>query len=235
MSSEVTAQTECRGWVIQWEHCREKMLADPVFLRALCVASNEKAVRVTAATVRNQNYPLKNRLATFLLNTQHRGVYREPHAQAAAYLGVSYRHLLSVLAAFQQEGLVEKTPEGYHLRLGRLAGPANSGCAVAQKGGRRERMMQKSKGTIRRERPADYAAVEQLTREAFLECVPPGVHGALCGARPPGRSRLCSRAGSCAGKGGAADWARPLYAGPAAYRGWPHPSGDDLWPHQYPP
>ncbi len=88
--------------------------------------------------------------------------------------------------------------------------------------------MQKSKGTIRRERPADYAAVEQLTREAFLECVPPGVHGALCGARPPGRSRLCSRAGSCAGKGGAADWARPLYAGPAAYRGWPHPSGDDL-------
>lgn len=30
--------------------------------------------------------------------------------------GVSYRHLLSVLAAFQREGLVEKTPEGYHLR-----------------------------------------------------------------------------------------------------------------------
>ena len=116
MSSEVTAQTECQGWVIQWEHCREKMLADPVFLRALCVASNEKAVRVTAAAVRNQNYPLKNRLATFLLNTQHQGVYREPHAQAAAYLGVSYRHLLSVLAAFQREGLVEKTPEGYHLR-----------------------------------------------------------------------------------------------------------------------
>ena len=43
-------------------------------------------------------------------------MYQEPHAQAAAYLGVSYRHLLSVLAAFQREGLVEKTPEGYHLR-----------------------------------------------------------------------------------------------------------------------
>ena len=97
-------------------HAHLQLLADPVFLRALCVASNEKAVRVTAAAVRNQNYPLKNRLATFLLNTQHQGVYREPHAQAAAYLGVSYRHLLSVLAAFQREGLVEKTPEGYHLR-----------------------------------------------------------------------------------------------------------------------
>ena len=31
--------------------------------------------------------------------------------------------------------------------------------------------MQKSQGTIRRERPADYAAVEQLTREAFWNCL----------------------------------------------------------------
>ncbi len=138
MSSEVTAQTECRGWVIQWEHCREKMLADPVFLRALCVASNEKAVRVTAAAVRNQNYPLKNRLATFLLNTQHRGVYREPHAQAAAYLGVSYRHLFvgaGGLSAGRAGG--KNTGRVPLARLGRLAGPANSGCAVAPKGGRR--------------------------------------------------------------------------------------------------
>lgn len=34
--------------------------------------------------------------------------------------------------------------------------------------------MQKSKGTIRRERPADYAAVEQLTREAFWNVYRPG-------------------------------------------------------------
>ena len=35
-------------------------------------------------------------------------------------------------------------------------------------------MMQNSKGTIRRERPADYAAVEQLTREAFWNVYRPG-------------------------------------------------------------
>lgn len=34
--------------------------------------------------------------------------------------------------------------------------------------------MQKNKGTIRRERPADYAAVEQLTREAFWNVYRPG-------------------------------------------------------------
>ena len=34
--------------------------------------------------------------------------------------------------------------------------------------------MQNSKGTIRRERPADYAAVEQLTREAFWNVSRPG-------------------------------------------------------------
>ena len=34
--------------------------------------------------------------------------------------------------------------------------------------------MQKNKGTIRRERPADYAAVERLTREAFWNVYRPG-------------------------------------------------------------
>ena len=115
VTSAVTALTDCRCWVIQLEGCREQLLADPVFLRELCVLSNEKAIRISAAAARNQIYPLKNRLATFVKNTQRQGFYREPHTEAAAYLGVSYRHLLYVLAGFVKEGLLEKTSRGYQI------------------------------------------------------------------------------------------------------------------------
>ena len=62
------------------------------------------------------------------------GVSGAPCPGPQTYLGVSYRHLLSVLAAFQREGLVEKTPEGYHLRdWAGLRAPANSGCCRPKK------------------------------------------------------------------------------------------------------
>ena len=97
VTSGVTARTDCAGWMIRLEECREEMLNDPVFLRQLCIFSNEKAIRV----------------ATFLLQSQRQGLYCEPHTQTAAYLGVSYRHLLSVLSDFVKGGLLRKTPAGY--------------------------------------------------------------------------------------------------------------------------
>lgn len=99
--------------MIRLEECREEMLNDPVFLRQLCIFSNEKAICVTSTAACNQMYPLKNRLATFLLQSQRQGLYCEPHTQTAAYLGVSYRHLLSVLSDFVKGGLLRKTPAGY--------------------------------------------------------------------------------------------------------------------------
>ena len=47
----------------------------------------KKAIRVTSTAACNQMYPLKNRLATFLLQSQRQGLYCEPHTQTAAYLG----------------------------------------------------------------------------------------------------------------------------------------------------
>ena len=113
VTSGVTARTDCAGWMIRLEECREEMLNDPVFLRQLCIFSNEKAIRVTSTAACNQMYPLKNRLAPFLLQSQRQGLYCEPHTQTAAYLGVSYRHLLSVLSDFVKGGLLRKTPAGY--------------------------------------------------------------------------------------------------------------------------
>lgn len=66
------------------------------------------------------------RLANFILQTAADGCYRERHTEAAEYLGVTYRHLLYVLADFVKKGIVKKTPQGYRIEnpqlLRRIAG-----------------------------------------------------------------------------------------------------------------
>ena len=63
--------------------------------------------------MRNQSFPLKVRLAEFILKMSVNGYYREPHTEVAEFLGVTYRHLLYVLAQFVEEGILEKTKRGY--------------------------------------------------------------------------------------------------------------------------
>lgn len=58
---------------------------------------------------------MKNRLAAFILETSVNGYYREPHTEVADYLGVTYRHLLYVLAGFVKEGKLQKTESGYRI------------------------------------------------------------------------------------------------------------------------
>ena len=41
------------------------------------------------------------------------GVYREKHTETAEFLGVSYRHLLYVIAAFVKKGILTKNSSGY--------------------------------------------------------------------------------------------------------------------------
>jgi CRP/FNR family putative post-exponential-phase nitrogen-starvation transcriptional regulator len=47
--------------------------------------------------------------------TENKGIYREKHTEASGYLGVTYRHLLYVIAEFVKEGLLEKSLIGYRI------------------------------------------------------------------------------------------------------------------------
>ncbi len=109
----VTALTPCRCLVLPVEQCRELLLGDVVFLNRLCVFLGKKSHIQTSALVKNLAYPLKNRLANFILMTAKDGVYREKHTETAEYLGVAYRHLLYVLADFCKAGILQKLPRGY--------------------------------------------------------------------------------------------------------------------------
>lgn len=111
----VKAISLCRCYRIRMSECREELLQDTKFLQYLCRFLIEKATNNTNNYMRNQAYPLKVRFAEFILKMSVNGYYREPHTEVAEFLGVTYRHLLYVLAQFVEDGLLEKTKCGYRI------------------------------------------------------------------------------------------------------------------------
>lgn len=112
----VKAISFCKCYRIRMASCKEELLQDAKFLRHLCIFLSEKATKNTNNYMRNQSYPLKVRLAEFILKMSVNDCYREPHTEVAEFLGVTYRHLLYVLAQFVEDGVLEKTKYGYQIR-----------------------------------------------------------------------------------------------------------------------
>ena len=112
-AEETRAVSTCRCLSLPLSECRSLLLGDTVFLRALCRFLGRQSIADSETYARNQTYPLENRLAAFILLTAHNRLYTQRHMEAAEYLGVTYRHLLYVIAHFTAEGLITKTPHGY--------------------------------------------------------------------------------------------------------------------------
>lgn len=55
-------------------------------------------------------------MANFILLTSCNRLYREKHTEVAEFLGVTYRHLLYVLADFVKRGFLKKTEQGYYIQ-----------------------------------------------------------------------------------------------------------------------
>lgn len=111
----ITAVKPCTCYAIRADRCREKLLNDPRFLRNLCLTMSRRSIQESVAFSKSLAYPLKNRLAHFILLTARHGIYCEKHTETAEYLGVTYRHLLYVLAEFVKEGILKKTENGYQI------------------------------------------------------------------------------------------------------------------------
>ncbi|TNV19794.1 transcriptional regulator YeiL [Buttiauxella sp. B2] len=112
----VQAIEECWCLALPMKQYRPQLLNDAKFLRKLCVALSHKNYRNIVSLTQNQSFPLINRLAAFILLTQHSDLYSEKHTQAAEYMGVSYRHLLFVIAQFTRDGLLLKQKMGYGIK-----------------------------------------------------------------------------------------------------------------------
>ena len=112
----VIAITRCECYAIRIERCKDQLLNDTTFLRYLCLFLSKKSIDNTRNLSMNLCYSLETRLANFILTTSHNGIYREKHTEVAEYLGVTYRHLLYVIARFVKQGILDKAKQGYFIK-----------------------------------------------------------------------------------------------------------------------
>lgn len=111
----VKAITKCVCYAIEIKTIKQQLMQDSVFLRYLCHFLATKAINNTSNYSKNQTYPLENRLAEFILQTSHNGIYTKKHTEASEFLGVTYRHFLYVLADFVKQDILVKTSSGYKI------------------------------------------------------------------------------------------------------------------------
>ena len=111
----VQAIEPCLCLALPITQCREMLLADPIFLREICLYLGDKNAKNIRSLTKNQAYSLENRLAGFILLSTSTNIYEEKHSHAAEYLGVSYRHLLYVMAQFVEKGFLKKENRIYQI------------------------------------------------------------------------------------------------------------------------
>lgn len=94
---------------------REALLSDVLFLRNLATLLSNKATLMSKKYSQGLAYPVENRLAHFILQTADNFIYQEKHSVVCDYLGVSYRHLLYVMAQFCEKGYLLKEQNYYQI------------------------------------------------------------------------------------------------------------------------
>lgn len=112
----IQAATKTVCLVLPFSQCRTRLLEDAKFLRELTKFLSVKATLMAAKYSQSLAFPLENRLADFIIQTADNGVYREKHVIVCDYLGVSYRHLLHVLAQFCEKGYLQKEGRTYKIK-----------------------------------------------------------------------------------------------------------------------
>lgn len=112
----IRASTRMICFALPFSQYREKLLEDAKFLRELTKFLSIKATLMGEKYSQSLAYPLENRLADFILQTAYEGVYKEKHIIVCDYLGVTYRHLLHVLAQFCEKGYLQKEGRYYLIK-----------------------------------------------------------------------------------------------------------------------
>ena len=112
-SHDVAATSSVTAFVIDVSGCRKRLLQDVTFLQTLCIFLSQKTLQTSLAHSKNDSFRLEIRLADFILKNASHGIYSEPHTETCQFFGVSYRHLLYVIADFVDKGYLQKQGRKY--------------------------------------------------------------------------------------------------------------------------
>ncbi len=117
---DIEAVSNCTCLAVPITMAKKILLKDCEFLLKLNQYIGGKLLERTWFQMKFQNYELKNRLAAYMLMSEHNGLYTEKHTETAEYLNVSYRHLLHTIKLFLDDETIKKTPQGYALNIDAL-------------------------------------------------------------------------------------------------------------------
>lgn len=112
--NNIQAVTPCILLNIPARTYRETLLNDVKFLRF--------GLRTLAGYIREHRIhfePLKNRLASLILQEERNGVFRYNLTISADLLGISYRHLLRMVSDLCDMGALQKIKRGHYLIVNR--------------------------------------------------------------------------------------------------------------------
>ncbi|HHW66569.1 transcriptional regulator YeiL [Defluviitalea raffinosedens] len=133
-SSNIQAIEDVYCIGISLERAREYLLNDSKFLRVICTSLGKKLNRCSNNSSINLLYPLKNRLASYILVAGKPINHKDGRSieffgnltEIAELLGTSYRHLLRTLNELSKMGVLEKKNSAYEVtdlkQLKKLAG-----------------------------------------------------------------------------------------------------------------
>ncbi len=94
---------------------RSVLLNNVSFLQKICILLADKEFQSVKRFFAASGCSLNKRLAAFILEQREGDEYRIRKKQAAETLGVSYRHLETVLNSFLNEGILSKNHLVYHI------------------------------------------------------------------------------------------------------------------------
>ena len=114
-SATVSAMTEVVCLAFPYAKAREQYRCNLTFLRQIARDLNSKLRRNTQRLVSASLAPAHVRIGRFVLHSAAHGRYCGTMTQISEATGISYRHMLRVMASFCRDGILKKTPQGYLL------------------------------------------------------------------------------------------------------------------------
>lgn len=108
---DVIALTDCRFLAISYDHLDHLFTSNAPFYRYLCERIARKMRAASLKQSRALLYPLKNRLAQYLVDIlEYHPDPRIPlsYTQTAEYFGITPRHLRRLLAEMEDAGIVKR-------------------------------------------------------------------------------------------------------------------------------
>jgi len=107
--------TACVFLSIDFNRYRDVLLSDRKFLLYLCRGLADKLNVFEEVQFRNRSVSAKEKVIAYILEKSKNGIFKEKITKMCDRVGVSYRHIYRIIDELMEEGLLERTNEGYHI------------------------------------------------------------------------------------------------------------------------